>query len=153
MVQSIFPGKLLSLGIDPSEAIAIGCTKQANWNLSHPTEALAANIPTTLDVPVSPIAIAIVQKDNIVIDKGTPLPALINYELPSSKSSSTEEESKSEDAASSSPSSTIEIWQVKPTEKHLATLSDLSANTTVRLLLTESKKLRIAVGGESIVIG
>jgi molecular chaperone DnaK (HSP70) len=135
MVQSIFPGKLLS-GVDPSEAIAIGCTMQANWNLTHSKEAMAANIPMTLDVPMSPISIAIVQKDNIVIEKGTPLPALVNYDL-----------------AEEEESSSVVIWQVKPTEKHLATLGDLSANCSVRMLLTESKKLRIAVGGESIVIG
>jgi len=140
LVQSIFPGKLLSSGVDPSEAIAIGCTIQANWNLSHPKEAMTANIPTSLDAPMSPIAIAIVQKDNIVIERGTPLPALINYELAT----------LSEEETSSSP---VEIWQVEPTEKHLATLSELSSNCTVRMLLTESKKLRIAVGGESIVIG
>mmetsp|Transcript_5470 Transcript_5470/g.13480 ORF Transcript_5470/g.13480 Transcript_5470/m.13480 type:complete len:439 (+) Transcript_5470:236-1552(+) len=145
LVKSIFPGKLLSSGIDPSEAIAIGCTKQANWNLSHPTEAVATNIPTTIEATMSPIAIAIAQKDNVVIEQGTPLPALVNYEVSSSSSSSSPESAKEEQS--------IEIWQVQPTEKHLATLSDLSSNSTVRVLLTESKKLRIAVGGESIVIG
>jgi len=178
LVKAIFPGKLISSGIDPSEAIAIGCTKQANWNLSHPTEAIAvaANISTTLEVPMSPIAIAIVQKDNVVIEQGTPLPAFVNYELSTDtaattttttteESSSSEEEkssstppasassSASSSSSSSSATTTVEIWQVHPTEKHLATLSDLSKNSTVRMLLTESKKLRIAVGGESIVIG
>jgi len=153
MVQGIFPGKLLSSGVDPSEAIAIGCTKQANWNLSHPTEAIAANIPTTLDVPMSPIAIAIFQKDNIVIDTGTPLPVLVNYEL-SSSTKATATEPTSEEEKSSSSAESVEIWQVKPTEKHLATISaDLSSTTTIRMLLTESKKLRIAIGGETIVIG
>ena len=135
MVKSIFPGKLVS-GVDPSEAISIGCTIQANWNLHHPKTATTKSLPTSLSVPVSPISIAIVQKDNIVIEKGTPLPALVNYEL-------TDEEKPSP----------IEIWQVQPTEKHLATLSELSANCSIRMLLTESKKLRIAAGGESIVIG
>ena len=164
LVKAIFPGKLLSSGIDPSEAIAIGCTKQANWNLSHPTEtiAVAANISTTLEVTMSPIAIAIVQKDNVVIEQGTPLPAVVNYELSTdvdtaaTESATEEESSSSEEEKSSSAASattTVEIWQVHPTEKHLATLSDLSKNSTVRMLLTESKKLRIAVGGESIVIG
>lgn len=144
MVQSVFPGKLLSSGIDPSEAIAIGCTKQANWNLRHPRQAGDAKIPTTtLEVPMSPVAIAIVQKDNVVIEAGTPLPALVNYELSSSKAAEEEEKSQS----------SVEIWQVQPTEKHLATLSDLSTNSTIRMLLTESKRLRIAVDGESIVIG
>ena len=135
MIHSIFPGKLIS-GADPSEAIAIGCTMQANWNLSHQNAATTTNLPTSLQVPMSPIAIAIVQKDNIVIEKGAPLPALVNYEL-------SEEEKPSP----------IEIWQVQPTEKHLVTLSDLSANCSVRMLLTENKKLRIAADGESIVIG
>lgn len=142
MVQSIFPGKLLSSSVDPSEAISIGCTMQANWNLTHRKERISANVPITLGVSVSPIAIALIRKDNIVIEKGTPLPALVNYEL--EKVSSVSEEEKS---------SSIEIWQVKPTEKHLATLSDISANSCVHMLLTESKKLRIAVDGESIVIG
>ncbi|VEU35981.1 unnamed protein product [Pseudo-nitzschia multistriata] len=144
LVKEIFPGKLLSSGIDPSEAIAIGCTKQANWNLSHPDESISSTIPTTLDVPMSPIAIAIVQKENVVIEQGAPLPAFVKYELLSSEESSSEEET---------PTAAVEIWQVQPTEKHLATLSDLATNSTVCLLLTENKKLRIAVGGESIVIG
>lgn len=142
MVQSIFPGKLLSSGVDPSEAIAIGCTMQANWNLTLPKKGTNKNVSTTLDVAMSPVAIAIVQKDNIVIEKGTPLPALVNYELGSTSSVSEEEKSSS-----------VEIWQVQPTEKHLATLSDLSPNCSIRMLLTESKKLRIAADGESIVIG
>lgn len=139
MVKTIFPDKLLS-GVDPSEAIAIGCTMQANWNLTHPKEqAMALSIPTTLHVSMSPIAIAIAQKDNIVIETGTPLPARINYDLTSS--------------SEAEKSFSVEIWQVKPTEKHLATLSDLSPNCSIRMLLTENKKLRIAAGGESIVIG
>lgn len=89
---------------------------------------------------MSPIAISILQRDNIVIEQGTPLPALVNYELSPSEEKSSQE------------STTIEIWQVQPTEKHLATISDVSPDSTVRLLLTESKKLRIAVGGEHIVI-
>ena len=135
MVKSIFPGKLIS-GVDPSEAIAIGCTIQANWILSHPDAAMTTDLPTTLQAPISPVAIAILQKDNVVIEKGTPLPALVNYDLSSEENSSP-----------------VEIWQVKPTEKHLATLSDLSENCSIRILLTESKKLRIAADGESIVIG
>jgi len=172
MIQSIFPGKLLSSNnIDPAEAICIGCTIQANWNLNHPQqedllesiiESSNSNdnenmIPTTLDVPMSPIAIAIGciinnngnrrNNDNIVIDTGTPLPALVNYDFLPPKSEEQKEES------SSSSSSSIEIWQVKPTEKHLATLSDMTEPSTIRMLLTESKKLRIAVGEETIVIG
>lgn len=135
MIKSIFPEKLLS-GVDPSEAISIGCTIQANWNLSHPHTSMTADLPTTVQTPISPVAIAILQKDNVVIEKGTPLPALVNYEL-----------------SPDGQSSPVEIWQVKPTEKLLVTLSGLSANCSIRMLLTESKKLRIAADGESIVIG
>jgi len=141
MIQSIFPGKLLS-GVDPSEAIAIGCTIQANWNISHGEELISKNIPPALDVQISPIAIAIGKKDNIVIERGTPLPALINYDLASMISESEEEKSLQ-----------LDVWQVNPTEKHLATLNDLSVKCSIRMLLTETKKLRIAVNGESIVIG
>jgi len=177
MIQSIFPGKLLSSNnIDPAEAICIGCTIQANWNLNHPQqeedllESIIESsnnsknsenmmIPTTLDVPMSPIAIAIGcimnnngnrrprNNDTIVIDTGTPLPALVNYEFLPPKL-----EEQKEEEENSLPSS-IEIWQVKPTEKHLATLSDMTKPSTIRMLLTESKKLRIAVGEETIVIG
>jgi len=141
MIQSIFPGKLLS-GVDPSEAVAIGCTIQANWNVSHGEELISKNIPPALDVQISPIAIAIGKKDNIVIERGTPLPALINYDLASMISESEEEKSLQ-----------LDVWQVNPTEKHLATLNDLSVKCSIRMLLTETKKLRIAVNGESIVIG
>lgn len=61
MVKSIFPGKLVS-GVDPSEAISIGCTIQANWNLNHPKAEMTDNLPTCLPVPASPIAVAIGQK-------------------------------------------------------------------------------------------
>mmetsp|Transcript_11953 Transcript_11953/g.28366 ORF Transcript_11953/g.28366 Transcript_11953/m.28366 type:complete len:438 (+) Transcript_11953:184-1497(+) len=140
IVQSVFPGKLMS-GIDPAEAIAIGCTKQAKWNLIHLKEAIPEHVPTTLNVLTSPIAIAIAEKDNVVIEEGTPLPAFVNYEL-SADSSSGEDKSSS-----------VQIWQVKPTEMHLATLSDLPTNCSIRMLLTERKRLRIAAGEESIVIG
>jgi hypothetical protein len=108
-----------------------------------------------LHVPMSPIAIAISivgsNNKNIVIDTGTPLPALVNYDYLSPEQQ--KEEEKEEKKEEESSSSSIEIWQVKPTEKHLCTLSDITKPSTVRMLLTESKKLRIAVGGESIVIG
>ncbi|OEU21030.1 hypothetical protein FRACYDRAFT_234659 [Fragilariopsis cylindrus CCMP1102] len=168
MVKSTFPGKLLSSSIDPSEAISIGCTIQANWNLNHPPPTSANDnddeilspveeekIPTTLHVPMSPIAIAISivgsNNKNIVIDTGTPLPALVNYDYQSPEQQ--KEEEKEEKKEEEESSSSIEIWQVKPTEKHLCTLSDITKPSTVRMLLTESKKLRIAIDGESIVIG
>jgi molecular chaperone DnaK (HSP70) len=128
IVQSVFPGRLLSSTIDPAEAIALGCTKQAKWNLSHASQAAGF---ATVHVPMSPVAIAI-NKDQIVIEEGTPLPVVVNYD---------------------SSESVLEIWQVKPTRKQLAALSDLSNPSTIRMLLSETGKLRIVVGGESIVIG
>merc|ERR1712166_1316627 len=115
MVKSIFPGKLLSSSIDPSEAISIGCTIQANWNLNHPPPTSANDnddeilspveeekIPTTLHVPMSPIAIAISivgsNNKNIVID---------DYQSPEQQKEEEKDEKKEEEESSSS----IEIWQ------------------------------------------
>jgi molecular chaperone DnaK (HSP70) len=141
IVESVFPGKLLSLpSVDPSEAIALGCTKQARWMLNHPQQqqqqqsALGVLPTTTIEVPMSPVTIAINQHTT-VIDKGAPLPAVVNYEL-SAENVATE----------------VEIWQMTPSQKQLATLSDLAHPSTIRILLTQTGSLRIAVGGESIVI-
>jgi len=132
IVKSVFPEKLFSSTIDPSEAVALGCTKQAKWNLSHPSQSLSNNsFNATMEVSVSPVSIAINQ-DQIVIEEGTPLPAVVQYD---------------------SSESSLEVWQVKPTLKKLAALGDLTSPSTVRMLLSETGTLRIAVGGESIVIG
>lgn len=140
IVESVFPGKLLSSSsLDPSEAIALGCTKQAKWMLSHPQQHQQSSLgvlpTTTIEVPMSPVSIAINQ-DTIVIEKGTPLPAVVDYEL------------SVEDV-----SSVVEIWQTIPARRQLASLSDISHPCTIRMLLSETGSLRIAVGGESIVIG
>lgn len=140
IVESVFPGKLFaSSSIDPSEAIAIGCTKQARWNITHPAQQ-ASSFPATLRVPVSPVAIAIGQ-DQVVIEEGTPLPALVNHTTGTATGGD-------ENSATS-----VEIWQTKPSKKQLATLSDLVHPSTVRMLLSETGQLRISVGGQSIVIG
>lgn len=140
IVESVFPGKLLSSSsVDPSEAIALGCTKQARWMLNHPQQQRQSSLgvlpTTTIEVPMSPVSIAINQH-TIIIDKGAPLPAVVNYELPAENGSNA-----------------VEIWQMTPSQKQLATLSDLSHPSTIRILLTQKGSLRIAVGGESIVIG
>jgi molecular chaperone DnaK (HSP70) len=140
IVENVFPGKLLSSpSVDPSEAVALGCTKQARWMLSHPQQQQQSSLgvlpTTTIEVPMSPVSIAINQ-DTIVIDKGAPLPAVVNYEL-----------------SAENTSAAVEIWQMTPTQKQLASLSGLSHPSTIRILLTQKGSLRIAVGGESIVIG
>ncbi|KAL3909135.1 MAG: hypothetical protein SGILL_008209, partial [Bacillariaceae sp.] len=128
IVKSVFPGKLLSSAVDPSEAIALGCTKQAKWNLDHRSSfsSLPSQAAPSMSIPSSPISIAI-NKD-IVIEQGTPLPAIIKYE---------------------SSETSLEIWQMHPKEKQLASIGDLVESNTIRLLLNERGKLRVAVGGES----
>jgi molecular chaperone DnaK (HSP70) len=130
IVQNVFPRKLISSSLDPSEAIALGCTKQAKWNLDRQfsSSSLPVQIAPTLKIPISPISIAI-NKDNVVIEQGTPLPAMIKYE------------SKDDES--------LEIWQMHPQVKQLASIGDLVDSSTIRLLLCETGKLCVSVGGES----
>jgi hypothetical protein len=136
IVQSVFPSKLLSpSSLDPSEAIALGCAKQAKWNLDHRRQLSKSPHPShapTMIIPCSPISIAI-NKDNVVIEKGTPLPAVVKYE-------------------SSENQNSLEIWQLHPQEKQLAFIGDLLESSTIRLLLSETGQLRISVQGESFEI-
>ena len=156
IVESVFPGKLFApSSIDPSEAIAIGCTKQARWNLTHPqfgknnkssSSLSSSSLPATLHVPVSPVSIGFIKaKDDevVLVEEGTPLPALVQHRLEVGENESTAESS----------SSTVEIWQVTPNRKHLLTLNDVKTTHTLRMLLLESGQLRVAFGGQSVVIG
>lgn len=153
IVESVFPGKIFgSSSIDPSEAIAIGCTKQAQWNMTHPqlgnnAAMKSSSLPATLHVAVSPVAIVVIIRpqdsvdgDVVLVEEGTPLPTVVQHRV---------EVDNTTDASQSS----VEIWQAKPTRKHLVTFSDVQLSHTLRMLLLQSGQLRIAFGGQSVVMG
>lgn len=135
----IFKEKLVSSpSIDPSEAVALGCARQANWNLTAGSEEKAT--APTLKVQSSPVSIGIkkntaakAEAEVTMIDKGTPLPAMVTQTF---------------EGASS-----LELWQLQPQAKQLATLADLGDSSTLKLHLSEQGKLRIWINGESLVIG
>jgi molecular chaperone DnaK (HSP70) len=159
IVESVFPGKIFSStsssSIDPSEAVAVGCTKQARWNLTHPQHVQnSTSMPATLHVPVSPVAISLGYQEQdeevVLIEEGAPLPALVNHRLELDDKTG---ETDSSSSSSSSSSYSVEIWQTKPSRKHLVTLNDVQSSYTIRMLLLETGQLRIAFGGQSVVIG
>ena len=134
IVQSVFTDNQLvcNNAIDPSEAIALGCTKQAYFNLQQQEQPESA--PPTMKVPISPVSIGIKNEaDNtILIDRGTPLPAIASHVFVGK--------------------SLIHICQFEPTEKQLATLEE-EESCTLRLQLSPQGKLWIWVNGELLEIG
>jgi molecular chaperone DnaK (HSP70) len=158
IVSSVFKDKMLSNGsIDPSEAIAVGCTKQAFLQLSSSSYRLSAedsnpSAAATMPVSLSPISIGIQRSSNggseeeeskqepePLIAQGTPLPAVATH---------------NGSDASTSKSSVLEIWQWEPTPKALCKVDDWNSEATLKLQLSEQGQLTIWVnGGESIVIG
>ena len=136
ILKSVFgDDKMRPASFDPSEAIALGCTIQARWNLQHVLENSGANLSKnpTLSVARCPIAIGI--KDGAtLIAQGTPLPCQIETELPAGKD--------------------VELVQLMPTVKTLAKLQDLEAVTKLQLQLTTQGRLRICVNGQdSVLVG
>lgn len=130
IVNGVFPGKVLESDVDPAEAIALGCTKQSKWLLENNNNEArpwsSAGRPS-MTVPVAPMSIS-VNRDTVVIEQGAPLPAMATYEATSSDA--------------------LELWQLHPSEKKLATLDDLGSNSTIRILLSKTGKLQIGVDGE-----
>ncbi len=121
--------------LDPSEVVALGCTLQSYWNLQQQRQDSQTPHPhPTLPVPCCPIAIAIKGsgETQVLIDKGTPLPCQVEYEV-------TEE--------------TLDLLQLLPQQKPLAKLEELETSTTLYLQLSAQGRLRIQVNGESLVIG
>lgn len=132
IAKAVFKEKLISSSsIDPSEAVALGCARQAYYSLSE-------DLPTepTIEITLSPISIGI-KKDNegdvTIIDQGTPLPCTATQSLEGT--------------------ATTEIWQLKPTPKQLVTLADLEKDSTLRLQLLAQGTLKIWANGETLVIG
>lgn len=136
IVKSVFgDDKLRPASFDPSEAIALGCTIQARWNLQHFLENPGAKMTKnpTMSVLGCPIAIGIKDGETLIA-QGTPLPCQIEMELPAGKD--------------------VELVQLIPTVKTLATLQDLETATTLQLQLTALGRLRVCVNGqESILVG
>jgi molecular chaperone DnaK (HSP70) len=135
IVQGIYPGKMVLLSdVDPAEAIALGCTKQAKWSLENmePQQQAQPSVKQrypSMTVFTSPISIGI-NRDTVIIEQGTPLPVMSIFEA-------------------SSDMGDLDIWQLYPTEKKLATLDNLNSSiTTIRLLLSKTGKLQVGVDGE-----
>ena len=139
IVQSVFSNnKLVSnSSIDPSEAIALGCTKQAYLTLQQQEASTSPDLmmmTPTMKVPISPVSIGIKADDSdnvVMIDRGTPLPAMASHEF---------------------AGGSVDIWQLEPTEKKLATLEEQDS-CTLRVQLSAQGKVWICVNGESLVIG
>lgn len=136
ILKGIFgPDKLRPASFDPSEAIALGCTIQAQLNMENQLENQAD--PTTrnptLSVPCCPISIGL--KDGAtLISEGTPLPCQVETTV--------------------EPGKDVEIIQLTPSAKTLAKLEEVEATTTLQLQLTTHGRLRICVNGkDSVVIG
>lgn len=142
--------KIHATSVDPSEAVALGCTLQSFWNLEHQRRNSSScssnannNIITTtpqlhptLAVPCCPVAIGILQGEKgepqILIEKGTPLPCQVEHEV-------TEE--------------TLNLVQLLPQQKDLAKLEELDVASTLYLQLSVQGRLRIQINGESVIIG
>lgn len=142
-----------SSGMDPSGVVAIGCTLQSYWNLQHQQQNAdkedSAGIHTkmlpTVQVPCCPVAIGI-ETDaaaatdaatlmaHTLISQGMPLPCTATHELTADLDS-------------------LQLVQLEPSKKPLATFTELKASTTIKLQLSAQGRLRIWVDGESIVIG
>jgi len=143
--KGIFQNKLVtSMSFDPSEAVALGCAKQAFLNMSE----VEAKAPT-MEVSVSPVSIGVKamkksgavdgeesksdDEELIMIRKGTPLPALVTHDCGDTTS--------------------MDLWQLHPQAKQLATLAELEESTTLKLHLSEKGKLKIWVNEEILTIG
>ena len=142
IVQGVFGNKVQqpTTYFDPSEAIAMGCTKQAYYNLESST-ILPTATTTTINVPIAPVSIGIVvvgddenKKDKILIEKGTPLPAMVVTQ-PLSNTTNT---------------SSFEVWQKEPTSKALCKIEELTDLSTLKLQMTKTGALRVWVDGETL---
>ncbi|CAJ1931083.1 unnamed protein product [Cylindrotheca closterium] len=145
--KAIFQKKLItSSSFDPAEAAALGCAKQAFLNMTAEEDSDKA---PTMKVSVSPVSIgikAIIKKaaadggenkstdeELTMIRKGTPLPALVSRDFAGTVS--------------------MDLWQLQPQEKQLATFAELEESTTLKLHLNEQGKLRIWVNDQTLTIG
>ena len=148
--------------LDPSEAVALGCTYQSYWNLQQQlqlhlqqsgkqqvAERPSTSAPT-LQVPCSPVEIALTGGDassdtttTTLIAQGTPLPCQVTHEYSSSS------------ASSSSSTFRVELMQTLPTRKSLAQWEapQTTTTTTIQVHLSAQGRLRLQVNGTSIIIG
>jgi molecular chaperone DnaK (HSP70) len=132
--DTVFSGLVeTATGFDPAEAICLGCAKQAYWN----TQMETTTMTPTQECKLSPVSIGVDDEENnttVLIEKGTPLPAFATHKA--------DGETKQ-----------ITLWQVEPTRKQLAVIANYSGSQQLRLQLSESGELSIAVGGETLRIG
>jgi L1 cell adhesion molecule like protein len=140
VTTTLGPEKIHPTSVDPSEAVALGCTLQSFWNLEQQrrnnNKSTTPHLHSTLSVPCCPVAIGI-QGDKggepqILIEKGTPLPCQVEHEV-------TEE--------------TLSVLQLLPQQKALAKLEELDVASTLSLQLSVQGRLRIQINGESLVLG
>jgi molecular chaperone DnaK (HSP70) len=179
LVESVMPKdgcKILPtpFSFDPAEAVALGCAMQAYLNLQDGNDREGPNLMETQRlVPLSPVSIGIdhvaavessekstsgsaegdddtaATPTTILIGKGTPLPAVATYRFNAGSSSNGE----------------VAVWQVEPILKKLAVLDDKNndddggsddaspTSVLVRIQLSQTGQLTIAMGGEHIGIG
>jgi molecular chaperone DnaK (HSP70) len=184
IVASVFKDKMLSSNgsIDPSEAIAVGCTKQAFYNLSA-----LSTTPTTTPTATPPLSTSSSAEDMSTPPAAPPAPATMPVSLSpisigiqrSSNGGSTNaaEESKqepliaqgtplpavathngsngsngSDEASKSKASSVLEIWQWEPTPKALCKVDDWNSEATLKLQLSEQGQLTIWVNGGESIV-
>jgi hypothetical protein len=160
LVESVFSAeKVARPTFDPCEAVALGCAKQAYWNIQQTDELLkTTTLEVVQEIPLSPVSIAVLAETAandesetktdasgeellLLIQVGTPLPAVATHQP----------------AADATP---FALWQIEPTRKKLAVFdtsssasSASSSSSLLRVQLSETGRLSIHVGGEHLTIG
>eukprot|EP00934_Nitzschia_sp_Nitz4_P005915 Nitzschia sp. Nitz4//scaffold90_size81538//24516//25772//NITZ4_005316-RA/size81538-processed-gene-0.47-mRNA-1//-1//CDS//3329560002//5905//frame0 len=142
IVKTVFADKVRSTpsGVDPSELVALGCTIHSYGKLQQQLqqgsdEAVDPHLPT-LQIPSCPVSIAVEAPDlaHTLVAKGSTLPFEATHQLASDLES-------------------LNLVQLEPSRKPLATLEGLKASSTIKLQLSSQGRLRISVDGESVIIG
>ena len=123
--------------VSPQEAVALGCALHASACLQHATVKLTT--PTHDGVVMSPVEIGIGTDKgemDVIIGKGTPLPAHVVHTI------------------YKCPSDSSAIWQVQPSMKRIANLEKLPMDETVEVVveLSITGKLSVAVQGGPITV-
>jgi len=169
MTNTLDPAEAICIGCTLQANLLMRQHQVAPETTTLTNTPIAAGVPPTMEVPISPIAIAVKTKRNTatttLIAVGVPLPASVQYDLSTSSSSASssstssasssendedkhDEEMKGRHEDDDDDDDDVEIWQIHPTQKHLATVRrsrEKKKLSSIRLLLTEHKKLRIAV--------
>lgn len=144
--KTVFGNKIVNpTSFDPAEAVALGCAKQAFVNLTaSEDDGVTLDKNPTMKVSVSPVSIGIksikteeskeeqAEESLTMIPIGTPLPALVTRDFQGAVS--------------------MDLWQLEPQEKQLASFTELDESTTLKLHLSEQGKLKIWLNNETLAI-